>query len=315
MKNQLSRTPDVEEIRASVFSLKKDNSPSPDGFSGHFFPASWQIIGPSMVRAMHQFFILGKLYRASNAYFITLIPKTQAPSSFSNYKPISLLSFTYKIIAKTLASRLAKILHHLISPNQAAFVQGRSIHQHIALAHELFQKLNSSLRGGSLCMQLDISKDFDKLSWPFLFKSLHFFGFSATWINLVRECVFPVTSLALINRTPFGLFNSNCGLRQGDPLSLYLFILVEEVLGLNIQNLVNNSIISPLSKVPSTPNHLLHANDILLFLKGQKRSLTALKEILTTYQTSSRQFINLDKSKLYIGKCSVRSKRQILAIT
>ena len=139
------------------------------------------------------------------------------------------------------------------------------------------------MRGGSLCMQLDISKALDKLSWPFLFKSLHFFGFSAIWINLIRECVCLATGSVLINKTPFGFFNSKCGLRQGDPLSPYLFIFAEEVLNLNIKNLVKNKTISPYQKFPIPPGHLLCANDILLVLKGKKRSLNALKEILTIY--------------------------------
>eukprot|EP00268_Persea_americana_P052212 TRINITY_DN5839_c0_g1_i1.p1 TRINITY_DN5839_c0_g1~~TRINITY_DN5839_c0_g1_i1.p1 ORF type:complete len:231 (-),score=32.34 TRINITY_DN5839_c0_g1_i1:1344-2036(-) len=228
-------------------------------------------------------------------------PKIQSPTSFADFRPISLLNFSYKIIAKIMASRLARVLNYLISPNQAAFVQDRSIHQHIASAHELFQKLNSKLRGGSLCMQLDISKAFDKISWPFLFKSLHFFGFSATWTKLIRECVCTTKGSVLINRSPFGFFESNCGLRQGDPLSPYLFILAEEILSLNIQNLVNNNLIFPLSKAPNTPCHLLYADDILLFLKGHKSSLLALKKVLEDYQSSSGQLINPGKSKLFIG--------------
>lgn len=76
-----------------------------------------------------------------------------------------------------MASRLARILPTIIFPNQAAFVKVRSIHHHIALAHELFQKLNTKISSGALCLQLDISKAFDELSWVFLLKTLAFFGF------------------------------------------------------------------------------------------------------------------------------------------
>ena len=125
----LTKILDAEEIRSAVFALKKDSSPGPDGFSRHFFTASWHIIGSFVVREMQQFFLSGKLHKASNAYFQTLIPKNKSHGSFVESSLISLLNFTYKIIAKTLASRVFKTPSHLISPNQAAFVQGRPIHQ------------------------------------------------------------------------------------------------------------------------------------------------------------------------------------------
>ena len=187
--SHLSKIPDAEEIHRAAFELKRESSLGPGGFSGHFFYATWHIIGSIVVKPVKHFLKSGKLCKASNTFFITLIPKNHSPSSFVDFKPISLLNFTYKITAKILTSRLAKVLNSLISPNQDAFVKDRSIHQHIALAHELFQKLNSKLKGGSLCMQLDISKAFDRLSWPFLFKSLHFFGLSDSWISLIRECI------------------------------------------------------------------------------------------------------------------------------
>ena len=117
MNLQLTTLLDANEIRSAVFAPKKDSSPSPDGFLGYFFTASWQIIGPSVVKAILHFPISGNFYKALNAYFITLIPKSQSPSSFLDYMHISLLNFSYKIIAKILASRLGKIIHHPISPN------------------------------------------------------------------------------------------------------------------------------------------------------------------------------------------------------
>lgn len=314
MNLQLTKIPEAEEIRSAIFSLKANSLPGPDGFSGNFFTATWHITGSSIFKAVQHFFSIGNLFKASNVYFLALIPKINSPSS-SDYRPIRLLNFSYKIIWKILASRLSHILPSLISTNQAAFVKGRSIHQHIALAHELFQNLHYKTRGGSLCMQLDISKAFDKLSWTFLFKSLAFFGFSDNWIGLVKACVCSAKGLVLINRVPFGFFESSYGLRQGDLLSPYLFILAEEILNLNIHKLISSRLVLPLSTVPKTPCHLFYADEILLFLKGNKNGLLALKDILANYQFSSGQSINFGKSKLFIGKCSLRTKRQILSNT
>ena len=249
--------------------------------------------------------------RESNSYLLTLIPKIQSPETFSGFRPISLLNFTYKIISKILATRLSSILPSLVSRHQSAFVKGRTIHHHVALAHDLFQKLNSKISGGSVCLKLDITKVFDRLEWNFLFRALLFFNFSSGWINLIRELICTSKGSVLTNKSPCGFFASFCGLRQGDPLSPYLFILAEEILSLQIDGLKQLGKIVPISLVQSTPCHLLYADDILLFMKAYKRGLSIIKEILSKYQASSGQRFNLQKSKLFLGKCNARRAHMV----
>ena len=309
--NFLVATPAPLEIREAVFGLKKHSSPGPDGFSGAFYTHCWDIVGQDVIQAVIHFFTSGRLLRASNAYFLTLLPKIQSPASFSDFRPISLLNFTYKIIAKILATRLSGIIPQLISKHQSAFVKGRPIHDRAALAHDLVQKINSKTKGGVACMKLDISKAFDKLSWDFLFSALHFFKFSSVWINLMRELVCSSRGSVLINKSPCGFFSSTCCLRQGCPLSLYLFILAEEILSLQVEKLRIERAITPISPVSSTPCHLFYADDMLFFLKAKKKDLTRLFAVLKAYQDSSGQVFNLQKSHLLLGNCNARRTHMV----
>lgn len=93
-------------------------------------------------------------------------------------------------------------------------MKGRSIHEHVALAHELFQKLRTKVSDGAICMKLDISKAFDKLHWSFLFKALDFFKFPPRWINWIEELICTFRGSILINKSPCGFFGTSCGLRH-----------------------------------------------------------------------------------------------------
>ena len=94
------------EIKAVVFHLKRNSSPGPDGILGAFLTSCWHIVGPEVTAVVTHFFTSRSPLKETNAYFLFLIPKKHAPVSFSDYRPISLLNFTYKIISKIPASRL-----------------------------------------------------------------------------------------------------------------------------------------------------------------------------------------------------------------
>lgn len=160
---QLLAIPDPMKIKHAVFSRGNLSAPGSDGFSGCVFTFCWDIVGNSVIAAIQNFFSSSKVLKASSTFLIALIPKSPNTSTFNDFRPISLLNFSYKIITKIMANRLSPILPHIISGHQAAFIKDRSIHDHIAMAHELIQKLNHKMAGGSLCLKLDISKAFDNL--------------------------------------------------------------------------------------------------------------------------------------------------------
>lgn len=161
--NQLVVTPDFDEVKKTVFSLGNLSARGPDGFSGCFYSSCGDIVSHDVVTAVQNFFTFGKLLKASTNFLLALIPKSPTPSCFQDFRPISLLNFSFKIITKIMASRLSPIISYIISLHQATFITNRSIHKHIALAHELTQKLKQKFSGGSFFMKIDISKAFDML--------------------------------------------------------------------------------------------------------------------------------------------------------
>ena len=104
------------------------------------------------------------MYEAINSTFIALIPKTDSPISFNDFRPISLCNCLYKIISKIIANRLKPILQHIISSNQSAFLKGRSIHNNAIMAHESFYSLKKKHgNGGFRAVKLDMQKAFDQM--------------------------------------------------------------------------------------------------------------------------------------------------------
>ena len=277
-----------EEVWKAINDLGKDKAPGPDGFNIDFFQHCWNVVKKDISDLFAEFHKYGSFEKSLNATFITLLPKVAGAEDIYKFRPISLVGSVYKILAKVLASRLRLVIGKIVGPYQHAFVAGCQILDAALVANECVDAcLKSNLP--SLICKLDIEKAYDRVSWGFLMTILERMGFPAKWRKWVYFCISTVHFSILINGEATGFFPSTRGLRQGDPLSPLLFILLMETLSRLITKAsdvgsLEGVLISGSHSNDTRVIHLLFADDTLIFCKPDISQLGYLRCILVLFE-------------------------------
>ncbi|GJT92641.1 hypothetical protein Tco_1081486 [Tanacetum coccineum] len=204
-----------------------------------------------------------------------------------------------------IANRIKESLKDIVCPNQSAFVPGHCISNNILLTQELMHNYHLD-RGSPRCaFKVDIQKAYDTVDWGFLEKILIGFGFHDRMVKWIMECVTTSSYSICINGSLYGYFKGKRGLRQGDPLSPYLFTMVMEVLTLMLQRKVQESNSFTYHRYCSELEliNLCFADDLFLFAYEDINSACIIKEALDEFTMASGLTLSLPKSTTYF--CNV----------
>ncbi|KAE8666664.1 Protein NRT1/ PTR FAMILY 2.7 [Hibiscus syriacus] len=301
----LCREFSAEEVTFAFSQVNPSKAPGFDGLPGHFFRSFWNIVGSDFVNLCLCLLNGTKEFDFVNRTIVVLISKVDSPKLMKHFRPISLCSVIYKVVSKVIINRLKPLMNACVSENQCAFVPGRSISDNFLVAHEIFHYLKRAKNGPNkgAALKLDMEKAYDRVEWDFLLNVMTRMGFCDSFVNLIRKCISTVSFQIRINGVLSDAFVPQRGLRQGDPLSPYLFLFCAQGLSALLLKAQRRNEIKGIRASVRGPrvSHLFYADDSLLFVKNSLAEVRRIKGILDQYEKASGQKVNYEKSSIYFS--------------
>lgn len=285
-------------------------APGMDGFQAVFFQSQWPIIGDSLCNMVFDIFREPSKVRDINETLITLIPKVEQVRNIKHFRPISLCNVSYKVITKLLANRLRLIMGKLVNPCQSSFVPNRQSRDNIIVAQEIFHSMRRKKgKKGWMAIKIDLEKAYDRLSWAFIKETLEDIGLPSNFIELVWHCISTVRMRMMWKGEALEEFTPSRGVRQGDLISPYLFVLCLKKLFQMIGLAIEHNRWKPIQINKGCPmlSHLAFADDVLLFAEANVHQIRLIKQILDLFCRCSGQKLSEEKTRIFFSKNVGRS--------
>ncbi len=284
------------ELSKNLKELPNNKSPGCDGFTADFYKFFWKDLKDVMFSCLKYCYKVEKLSIEQRRAVLCLLPKTNKDIRYlKNWRPLSLLNTDYKLIAKTLSTRLQKVIDKIIKRDQSGYIKGRFIGESVRTIIDVLEY--SSLHDiAGYILFLDFEKAFDSISWDFMFRILKAYNFGERFIKWIK-ILYTETSLCVTNNGHCGtFFPVTRGIRQGCPISALLFLLVVEAMAEGIRNTVGIKGID-LDGVNIKITQL--ADDTTLFLRD-KPSILHTFSILHHFEKCAGLRLNKEKSESMI---------------
>lgn len=272
--------------------------------TGAFYKVAWNIVGHDLTRVFQAFWEMDfRSLHCINGALMVLLQKTQSPAGLRDYRPISLIYSVGKYIAKGLAMWLTPFMPRIISINQSAFIRGRQIHDNFQ-AVQLACRWLHARHHPTILLKVDLAKAFDTVAWPFLLELLQHIGFPLRWWNWLAALLAASSTRVLVNGRPGRRIQHARGLRQGDPLSPLLFMIVMEVLNALLAEADRRGELTPLPHHNIKHRVSLYADDLVVFLAPTERDFHCVRQILELFAGASGLSTNIDKCTITPIRCN-----------
>ena len=302
-KDALDAPLSLRELHAALTAMKKGRSPGSNGFTADFFKRFWDFLGGLLFRAVTEELEIHSSLASHRESIVTLIPKQGKPrDSMKGWRPISLLNVDFKIVSAAIANRLKTVIEDLISPSQTAYIPGRFIGENSRLIYDVIEHTNATSSSGIIAA-VDFEAAFDTVSWNFLEAALDCYNFGPFYKKMIKTFYLNSSNFSRILLDGYlgTKIHMERGIRQGDPVSGYLFNLVMEPL---TNQILQSENVHGITVTPEVEVRISqYADDLIVFSQAEFMSIKGVLNEVEIFSQYSGLRINVEKTKcLRIGQ-------------